>query len=521
MQNITSGCLLSFWRWFWIVGLLFAASAGAQPEVPVVPEEPRFGFETVQKLARTLAAQPYVRDDVGLPEELAKLDYDRYRDIRFKPELALWRDQGLPFQVQFFHRGFLYRDRVSVNVVEDGKPRRLDYVSDWFDFGKNLFGPFNPDLGFAGFRLHYPLMRNSYHDEIAVFQGASYFRAVGLGQVYGLSARGLAIDTGLPRAEEFPVFREFWIEKPAPDASAIVVYALLDSPAVAGAYRFVMHPGLELVMDVQSRLYFRHGVGRLGIAPLTSMFFRGENTEYLIDDFRPEIHDSDGLAIARANGEWLWRPLINPRQLRISVFHEEHPRGFGLIQRDRSFDHYQDLEADYQRRPSAWVEPLGEWGAGSVYLIEIPSDHEKYDNIVAFWMPDEASAEGKEMAFDYRLHFTLDERLPVTLGKAEASRIGAGGIDPPDPKRRRFVIDFAGQRLKRYPEDAKIEAEVDASSGAIGNVVVHKNTETGGWRLSFELDPGAVESPIELRALLRSGGEALTETWLYQWSPRK
>lgn len=520
MRDIASRCDC-FWSRFWLIGLLVATSVSAQPEAPEVPEEPKFGFETVQKLARRLAAQAYVRDDASLPEELARLDYDRYRAIRFKPEAALWRDLGLPFQVQFFHRGFLYRDRVSINVVEDGKPRRLDYVSDWFDFGQNLLGPFSPELGFAGFRLHYPIRRNNYHDEIAVFQGASYFRAIGLGQVYGLSARGLAIDTGLAKAEEFPVFREFWIEKPAPEADEIVVYALLDSPAVAGAYRFVIRPGLELVMDVQSRLYFRHGVERLGIAPLTSMFFRGENTEYLIDDFRPEIHDSDGLAIARANGEWLWRPLHNPHKLRISVFHEEHPKGFGLIQRDRNFDHYQDLEASYQRRPSAWVEPLGDWGAGSVYLIEIPSDQEKYDNIVAFWMPDEASAEGKEMAFDYRLYFTLDERLPAALGKAEATRIGAAGIDPPDSKRRRFVVDFASQPFRYYPEDAQIEAEVDASAGAVENAIVHKNAETGAWRLSFELDPGQVEAPIELRAWLRSGREALTETWLYQWSPRE
>ncbi|GAB6067386.1 glucan biosynthesis protein G [Methylothermus subterraneus] len=514
MRVVAIGCC--FWIW---LGLLGVEAVEGQPveAVPAVSDAGRFGFETVQRLARDLASRPYARDEADLPEALAKLDYDQYRDIRFKPEFALWREEGLPFQVQFFHRGFLYRDRVIIHVVEDGKPRRLDYVADWFDFGKNALGPFDPNLGFAGFRLHFPLKRNGYYDEVALFQGASYFRAVGLDQAYGLSARGLAIDTGLLRAEEFPVFREFWIEKPQPDANAIVVYALLDSPAVAGAYRFVIRPGLESVMDVESRLYFRHGVERLGIAPLTSMFFRGENTEYPVDDFRPEIHDSDGLAIARGNGEWLWRPLNNPRQLRISVFHDEHPKGFGLIQRDRNFDHYQDLEAIYQRRPSAWVEPLGDWGSGAIYLIEIPSDHEKYDNIVAFWMPDEASAEGQEMAFAYRLYFTLDERLPKHLGWAEATRIGAAGVDPPEPKRRRFVIDFSGQALRRYPESAKLEAQVDASAGAVDYVVVQKNFETGAWRLSFELDPGEAEPPIELRAWLRSGKEALTETWLYQW----
>lgn len=498
------------------------APAPAAARTPgVVPEQKPFTFETVQQRARAMAGQPYVRDDTGMPEFLAKLDYDRYRDIRFKADKALWRQEGLPFQVQLFHRGFMFRDRVVVNVVSHGEATRLAYSPELFDFGQNqLPGPLDADLGFAGLRFHYPLRRNEVYDEIAVFLGASYFRAVGLGQVYGLSARALAVDTGLSKAEEFPIFREFWIEKPPPGASELVVYALLDSPSVTGAYRFVIRPGFDLTMDVKSHLYFRQKAERLGVAPLTSMFFHGENTDRFADDFRPEVHDSDGLLISRSNGEWIWRPLNNPRQLRISVFRDERPLAFGLLKRDRNFDHYQDLEANYHLRPSAWVEAIGDWGPGAVYLIEIPSDAEKYDNIVAFWVPDQPVDEGREMSFDYRLHFTSDELMAPRSGKVQATRIGAGGTNAQDGSRRKFVVDFASDALRLFSEDAKIEADVGTSSGTIRDVVVQKNTETGAWRLSFELEPEKDKDPVELRAVLRADKDVLTETWLYQWSAR-
>ncbi|MDD2767493.1 MAG: glucan biosynthesis protein G [Methylococcus sp.] len=494
----------------------------AAPAVPTPqPAEERkpFGFEVVEQRARELATQPYVRDDGGVPESLERLDYDQYRDIRFKVDRALWRDEGLPFQVQLFHRGFMFKDRVMVNVVNNGEATRLAYSSELFDFGNNPPpGPLDAALGFAGVRFHYPLRRNEVFDEVSVFLGASYFRAVGLGQTYGLSARGLAVDTGLTKAEEFPIFREFWIEKPTAGASELVVYALMDSPSITGAYRFVVRPGLDTAMDVSHHLYFRRKVERLGIAPLTSMFFHGENTDRFADDFRPEVHDSDGLLISRSNGEWIWRPLNNPRHLRISVFRDERLTGFGVLQRDRHFDHYQDLEANYHRRPTSWVEAVGDWGPGAVYLIEIPSDAEKYDNIVAFWVPDQPTDAGKEMNFSYRLHLTSDELMAPRSGKVQATRIGAGGTNAQDAGRRKFVVDFASETLKLYGEDAKIEADVGTSSGAIRDAVVHKNTETGAWRLSFELEPEKDKDPVELRAVLRAGKDVLTETWLYQWS---
>ncbi len=488
-------------------------SPAANPAEPPAPKP--FDFASVEAKARELASQSYERDEGGMPESLTKLNYDQYRDIRYKTEKALWRDEELPFQIQAFHRGFMFKDRVLINILEHGSSTRIGYSADLFDYGKNEFpSPLPEDLGFAGLRFHYPLKRDDTFDEIAVFLGASYFRAVGLGQAYGLSARGLAIDTGLSKAEEFPIFREFWIEKPEKNANALTVYALLDSPSVAGAYRFVIRPGLDLGMDVYSHLYFRQAVDRLGIAPLTSMFMHGENTDRFLDDFRPEVHDSDGLLIGQSTGEWIWRPLNNPRQLRISVFADDKPSGFGLMSRDRNFDHYQDLEANYHRRPSAWIEPRGNWGKGAVYLIEIPSDAEKYDNIVAFWVPDQAITEGMDLRYDYRLHFITEEFTAPGGGKVVSTRVGAASDGS---RKRKFVVEFSSPLLKLLGPKAAVEAEVSAV-GEVSNVVVHKNEISGAWRLSFELIPEKDINPTELRAILKAGKDILTESWVYQWN---
>lgn len=510
-----------------VTSLMGQASPGkvAPPPAPEPPPEetalatqpaPKpFDFTDVEAKARELAGQSYSRDDGGMPDVLAKLDYDQYRDIRFKTEKSFWRDEDLPFQIQAFHRGFMFKDRVLINILENGSTTRIGYSPDLFDYGKNQFpAPLPQDLGFAGLRFHYPLKRDDTFDEIAVFLGASYFRAVGLGQAYGLSARGLAIDTGLPKAEEFPIFREFWVQKPEKDANSLTVYALLDSPSVAGAYRFVIRPGLDLGMDVSSHLFFRKSVERLGIAPLTSMFLHGENTDRLINDFRPEVHDSDGLLIGRSTGEWMWRPLNNPRQLRISVFTDTKPSGFGLMSRDRNFDHYQDLEAQYHRRPSAWIEPVGDWGAGAVYLIEIPSDAEKYDNIVAFWVPDQPTAEGTDLRYDYRLHFITDEFTAPGGGKVVSTFVGA---TPGSENRHKFVVDFSSPLLKLLSPKAEVVGEVSAM-GKVSNIVVRKNEINDTWRLSFDLEPEKGRNPTELRAILKAGRDILTESWVYQWN---
>jgi glucans biosynthesis protein len=377
---VTVGLALGFW--LGLISLSHGVPVTGQQTEDLNPPK-RFNFADVHRRAAGLAKQTFEDSKREIPAFLRDLSYDQYQDIRFRPEKALWRNEGLPFEVRFAHLGFLFLWPVKINVVENGEVKPVAYSNDYFDYGHNKVPADLPaDLGFAGFRLLYPLHQDGRYDEVAVFLGASYFRAVGQNQGFGISARGLAIDTGLPKAEEFPFFREFWIEKPARDATDITVYALLDSQSATGAYRFVIKPGLATICEVKAHVFMRQKVQKLGIAPLTSMFFHGELTDRFMDDFRPEVHDSDGLLLETGNGEWLWRPLVNPRRLNVSSFQDTNPKGFGLLQRDRDFSNYQDLEALYQRRPSAWIEPVGEWGKGVVQLIEIPSSAERYDNIV-------------------------------------------------------------------------------------------------------------------------------------------
>lgn len=503
-----------------LVALVLPAGVLAVTPAPQPPPEVRatpkpFEFTDVMQKARELALKPYQKEDQTLPEFLARLDAEQYHNIRYKPDKALWADEALPFRLETYHRGSMFRDRISINIVDKGTATPLAYSPELFDFGVLQPPELPANLGFAGLRLHYPLHRDDDYDEVAFFLGNSFFRARGLGQVYGLSARGLAIDTGLQKAEEFPVFREFWVEKPAVQSGSLTLYALLDSPSLSGAYRFVLHPGLDHHIEVSTRLYFRKTVERLGIAPLNSMFFHGENTDRFMDDARPEVHDSDGLLLGRSSGEWVFRPLNNPRQLRISVFRDSQPSGFGLLTRDRNFDHYQDIDANYQQRPGAWVETLGNWGDGAVYLIEIPSDAERYDNISAFWVPDQPIQEGRELAFDYRLHFSLDEVTAQGSGKVVSTRIGKS---PLESTARRFMVDFASPSLKLLGDRANLRAEVTASSGKLTNARVEKNEVTDTWRLSFDLQPEPDKGPVELRAMVKSGEDTLTETWVYQWN---
>ena len=499
-------------------GALWASDDPGLVEPPVAEGAPgEFTFAAVVRRAAELAQGAYEPDRPPLPDYLANLDYDKHRDIRFRPDQSLWRAEGLPFQVQFFHRGFLFEDRVKVNLIDAGQSVPLDFQHDFFDYGKNQVPEvMPPDLGFAGLRLMYPINRDDYFDEVGVFLGASYFRAVAQNLNYGITARGLAIDTGLPSREEFPVFREFWIRKPAADATEIELYALMDSESLTGAYRFTIRPGTETVIDVKARLFFRRGVEKLGVAPLTSMFFHGESTDRFMDDFRPEVHDSDGLLVETAYGERIWRPLANPIGLRISNFVVESPRSFALLQRDRDFRSYEDLEAHYHNRPSLVVEPQGDWGEGMVELVEIPSNAERYDNIAVFWVSERRTEKGQEWEFAYRLRFAKDPEAGLLGGRAVATRIGAGGTDILDPNVRKFVVDFAGENLAGMDPETPIEAVVSTTSGTLSPPVVQFNPETRGRRLFFELTPDG-RTPADLRAFLRHGEDVLSETWSFRW----
>jgi glucans biosynthesis protein len=478
-----------------------------------------FGLDDVAERAQKLAAAPFQASTGDVPDWLTKISYDQWRDIRFRPESALWAENRSSFQVQFFHVGLFYDRAVKIHVVDAEGVRPVPFSPSDFDYGRNDFGSRVPQgIGFAGFRLHYPIRRADYLDEVIVFLGASYFRAIGKQHVYGLSARGLAIDTASRSGEEFPWFREFWLERPAAGATSMVIYALLDSPRVAGAYRFAVFPGEQTKVDVESRLFLRAEIEKLGIAPLTSMFFFGENSDRRFDDFRPEVHDSDGLLLAGQSGEWLWRPLDNRPALHVSSFELNDPKGFGLIQRDRDFDHYHDLEARPDLRPSTWVAPRGNWGPGRVELVEIPTNRETNDNIVAYWVPRQPLPAGVPHTFAYSMAWYSDDKTRPPGGRVDDSRRDRAG----ERGAHRFVIEFVGRELEALPAETVLQGVVTIGSGpGQGELVeqrVEKNPVTGGFRLVFQVRP-ATDQPVELRAFLQQGQSALTETWTYLLVP--
>lgn len=489
----------------WLLPLALAAA---------VPARAAFNLDDVAERARQLAAQPYKDPKGGVPDWLLHINYDQWRDIRYRAEDAVWKKEKLPFQVQFFHPGLFYDRVVKMNVVEGDKTRPVEFSPSQFDYGKNDFASRVPQkLGYAGFRIHAPIKKADYYDEVIVFLGATYFRAVGKDEVFGLSARGLAIDTAEPRGEEFPWFRQFWIVQPKPKDTSLTVYALLDSQRVTGAYRFVVTPGDQTKVDVDLRLFFRDAVTKLGIAAATSMFYHGENSRRWFDDFRPEVHDSDGVLLRAADGEWIWRPVNNGKSLHVSSFNFTNPRGLGVLQRDRDFDHYQDLETVAERRPSLWAEPKGDWGDGQVEIIEIPTTNDTNDNVVAFWSPKRPDPKAPA-SFAYTLYWYGDDTTRPPAGRVVATRIDGGSAEG----NMRFVIDFAGKKLAAIPADQVVRGVVTVQEGPdaaeiVGQHVV-KNPHADGWRLTFQIKPKKRE-PIELRAFLDQGNETLTETWSY------
>jgi periplasmic glucans biosynthesis protein len=502
-------------------------SASADPSKPpqAPPAQlalpPKFDFEDVVRRARDLAAADFDQASPSLPEALSKLDFDAWRDIRFRPDKAFLATNGSQFRLQLFHLGFLYQRPVTVNLIRDGIPAPIPYTANLFDYGHTKFDkPLPVNLGFAGFRLHYPLNSPKIFDEVIAFLGASYFRFLGRGQRYGMSARALAVEAGTT-GEEFPFFREFWIENSQSNADRATIYALLDSPSVAGAYRFDLYAGIETAIETSVVLFPRKANVKFGLAPLTSMFFIGAVDHRFNDDYRYELHDSDGLLIHSGTGEWIWRPLRNPTALEVSAFLDRDVRGFGLLQRDRDFNHYQDLDLAYETRPSYFVEVRDSWGEGSVELVELPNEHETNDNIVASFVPKNPLEPKKAFSFAYRLSASLDS-APLspngrTLNTWETRAAALGSAEPPVPGSRRFIIDFTGGDLAYYLADPElVEVVPTATEGKIVRSFIVPNVHTKGFRafIDVQVEPG---KSTDLRAFLRTGSRALTETWTFPW----
>lgn len=481
-------------------------------------------FEYVAKRAQDLSERPYQPpSETALSRELVDLAPERYRDIRLKPERAIWAQRELPFELHPIHLGQHYRKPVRLHLLTADGVAPVPFRADDFDYGKRneqLAPSSYGDIGFAGFRVHHRGKDTpGSRQEVMSFLGASYFRALGHGQRYGLSARALAVDTGLLSGEEFPYFTEFWIGWPRSEDEHLTIYGLLDSRRLAGAYRFVLRPGQTTTVEVTSRVYLREGVTKLGLAPLTSMFHFAENQPAGSEDFRPEVHKSDGLMVHTGNDEWVWRPLFNPRRLIVTSFATRNPKGFGLMQRDRDWNNYQDLKQRYDLRPSAWVQPRGAWGPGRVELVTIPTPDEFNDNIVAYWVPETPPAVGPGLDYNYRLSWQMQDEIRPPGGWVVQSRRSKGWTVQPDDSLR-MVVDFDGPRLRELPEDATLLGAIWLNeNGALMEREVVRNEVNGQWRLNFRFRRLDASKPVEIRAFLKNDEDVLTETWSYLLPP--
>jgi glucans biosynthesis protein len=479
-----------------------AARQTAQPQP--------FSATTVIEMARRLSSNSYSPKRIDSNSPLTQLNYDQYRHIRFNREQSIWRNEQVPFHVEVLPAGFLFQTPVQVWLVENGQPQEIQSTPDMFVIGEKIQKQLtNVQIPISGLRLQTRLNSRSTWDEFAAFQGASYFRAVPRDEFYGLSARGLTIRTAHPLGEEFPAFTQFWVERPGANSASIVVHALLESQSTTGAYKFSITPGADTVMDVDLTLFPRVQLENVGIAPLTSMFLFDESERARIDDFRDEVHDSDGLQILLTSGERVFRPLRNPTQLQISSFTSTAPAGFGLVQRSRKLIDYYDFEAHYEDRPSVWIEPTSQWGAGDVQLIEIPTDRESNDNVVAFFHLKDPLPAGKPWHASYRMHWTPSPKIGPNMGRVLVTRSGPTF----DGKRRLFAVDFVG--VGRTAEG--LEMDTGTSAGRLVNLLMQQNPVTKGIRASFELEAGG--APVaELRLRLLRDKKPITETWLYRWT---
>ncbi|CAN5832992.1 glucan biosynthesis protein D [soil metagenome] len=495
-----------------------------------------FSFDSLKILAQSMAAQPYVAPTALAPEVIERIDYEAHGKIKFNADRALFANGPGAFPVTFFHLGRYFPAPVHMHVLEasggDAFAREVLYDPTLFTMPADSPARQLPEgVGFAGFRVQESRFDNPskldwHKNDWVAFLGASYFRAIGELYQYGLSARAVALDVAVPgKPEEFPAFTHFYFEPSltdkATDAASMTVYALLEGPSITGAYRFVMRRDKAVTMDVDSRIFLRRDVARLGLAPLTSMFWFSETLKPTGIDWRPEVHDSDGLAMWTGGGEHIWRPLDNPTQTRASAFIDKAPKGFGFLQRDRAFDHYLD-GVNYDKRPSLWIEPRGDWGEGTVQLVEIPTDDEIHDNAVAFWVPAAPAKAGMQYDLAYRLHWTADEPFPSPLARCVGTRIGRGG--QPGQARpigvRKFMVEFSGGSLATLPSGVKPELVLTAASGTFSYVFAEAVPDgvAGHWRAQFDFTADG-HAPVDMRLFLKRGERTLSETWLYQYQP--
>jgi glucans biosynthesis protein len=505
---------------------------------------PRFSFANVEAMAQRHAGEPFHPLPDELPLQLKKLTPAQELGVFWNDTYRLWRKQGLPFQVDFYPLSNDQHTAPEFNVVDRHGAQQLTYSPRFFHFNVPLDSPLPPDLGYGGFYIRYPNMApksdpKSPLDGFFSAKGASYFRVLAKNQVYGLSSRALAINAIVEHKEEFPQFTAWWLYQPEPNASAVKLDALLDSPSVSGAYEFTVRPGAQTSVDVHAVLFFRKDVPQLGIAPFSSMYFYGENAKNHFGNYHPEIHDSDGILMNTGKGEWVWRPLEQATLTQIYNFGDENPRGFGLVQRDRDFQHYQDLAMNYNLRPSAWVTPHGNWGKGAVQLIQLITNNANTDNVVLQWHPVAAPKAGDRLELNYTIDYYMNDANRPPLAYAIQTLVNDPAPPPPPaptlmgppapasaakavpgaPTPVQFLVDFAGDGIEDIAPNHKPDIDLTCNAGArIRESGVEKNDYDKSWRVIFTIIPAKVNVPVELRCTLRDHGKALTETWTYTWN---
>lgn len=487
-----------------------AAGSLAALVASVFPEGQRFAPAGIVEIARQLSKRPYAAPANDLPDVFSGLNYEQYVAIRARAGARLWEDEGRGFVAEPLARGFVFNTPVQLYAVDESGVRRLAFDRNRFDFGGLAVPANTPDLGFSGFRLF--ATGNGAPFDFAIVQGATFFRAIARGQYYGIAARALTLKPAEARGEEFPFFRAFWLERPAAGSNAVVVHGLVDSASTTGAVRMTFRPGEATIVDVETTLFPRVALEHVGLGGMGAIFLHGPNVRRTTDDVRPAVYEASGLQMLNGGGEWLWRPINNPDTLQISAFLDENPKGFGLLQRERDFAAFGDDVQRWERRPSLWIEPLGDWGPGAVQLIEIPSDSEINSNILAYWRPRAPMAAGSEVSLAYRQFWCWTPPERPALAAVASTRSGRG----PAGRRRRFVVEFAGDILGAPPAD--LRPALSSAPGTIANARLWLYADRKLARVAFELDPGS-ETACEMRLLLQSGTRPLSETWLYRWTP--
>ena len=491
----------------------------APPAEPAkaAPEQPPFDPAGINEAARALSKKPYKAPAADLPEGFGALTFEQYAGIRNQPGSALWASENLGYAIEPLHRGFVYTTPISIHVIEDGAQRRLAYNPADFTFGQLKPPSEGKDLGFSGFRV-LRLREGQPPVEVASFQGASFFRSLARGQGYGVTARGLSIRTADPKGEEFPLFRAVWIEKPALASDALVIHAVLDSESVSGAYRFTLRAGEATIIDTECTLFPRVNLDHVGVAAMAATHVSGTLDRRRSDDVRPGIYDVAGLAMLNGKDEWLWRPVSNRETLQLSAFVDDNPRGFGFLQRDREFGRFLDDDNRWERRPSLWIEPIGDWGQGNVTLVEIPSESEVNQNIIAYWRPRAVMNAGAEVMFAYRQLWCWTPPDRPSGATVTLSRGGRPPGAPANTRRRRVMVDFNGDIIGDPQRSAEVAPQIVASPGSVSSVRTFINSERKTYRVTFDVDPGN-EGLSELRLQLEVQGKPVSESWMYRWTP--